>query len=59
MSDLFAVSISDMIAEQRRELALRETLYPRFVASKKLTQAKADRQIAVMRATIAHLEESA
>lgn len=58
MSDLFAVSISDMIAEQKRELALREALYPRFVASKKLTQIKADRQIAVLKATIAHLEES-
>jgi len=40
----------------RRELALRERVYPSFVAKKRLIQEKADRHMAVMRAVLQTLE---
>jgi hypothetical protein len=45
MSDLFPVSIDEMIAEASRELEMRRSVYPRRVADRKMTQATADRQI--------------
>ena len=36
-----------------REIKLRERVYPRRVAEKKMTQKQADREIAVMRAILA------
>lgn len=50
MSDLFPISRDDMIAEIEREIGLRNRVYPRWVVMKKITQDKADRQIAVMEA---------
>jgi hypothetical protein len=60
MPDMFAdiVTIDEMISEAVRELNLRRTFYPSFVIKKKLTQSKAERQIAVMEAIIKHLEAS-
>jgi hypothetical protein len=54
MTGLFdtVVHQSEKIAELTREIAMREQAYPRRVAEKKMTQAKADRQIAVMRAIL-------
>ena len=54
MADMFAdvVTRDEKIAELTREIAMREQVYPRRVAEKKMTQAKADRQIAVMRAIL-------
>ncbi len=34
--------------EAQREAGLRQRVYPRFVAGKKISQAEADRQIALM-----------
>jgi hypothetical protein len=45
-----------MIAEATRELALRRSVYPRRVEEKKMTQRRADRQIAVQLAIINVLE---
>ena len=48
MSDLFPVTLDDMIHEIERELALRHRVYPRWVAGKNLQQRQADRQIAIL-----------
>ena len=56
MTDLFPATLDDQIAEVRRELALRERVYPNFVAKKRLTQEKADRHMAAMRAVLQTLE---
>lgn len=48
MSEMFPVTLQDQIACVRRELAMRANAYPRFIASGKMKQAKADREIAVM-----------
>lgn len=54
--DLFAdVPLAEQIAEAERELHMRLSVYPRRVANGKMTQAKADRAIAVQRAIIATL----
>ncbi len=53
MSDLFgesAIYAADKLAEAAREVGQRLRVYPRLVEAGKLTQPKADRQIAVMRA---------
>ena len=57
MSDeLFPVTVSEMAAEVEREISLREWVYPGLVQRKKLKQAKADRQLAVMRALLEFLK---
>lgn len=61
MDELFAPNLVEQIAEVRREIAMRERVYPRFVANGKLTQAKADRALATMRAvlmTLVNLESA-
>lgn len=53
MSDLFgdsAIYASEKLNEAAREVGLRTRVYPRWIEQGKLTKAKADRQIAVMRA---------
>ena len=49
------------LAEKRREIARevrqREAVYPRLVAGGRLTQQKADRQMAIMRAVLADYED--
>lgn len=59
MSDLFEPSLVEMIAEADREIVARFHVYPRLVAAGKLKQAKADRQIQVMRAIAARLRHCA
>lgn len=49
--------LDEQISEVKREISLREALYPRWVNSGKLTQIKADRQIALMQAVLATLLE--
>ena len=49
-------SIEEQIACVKREVALRERLYPRWVAMQKMTQAKADTELAAMKAALATLE---
>lgn len=59
MYDLFpetAPGIAEQIAEVRRELALRERNYSGFIRRGFVTAAKADRQMATLRAVLATLE---
>jgi hypothetical protein len=49
------VSLRDQVACVEREIALRERLYPRFVADGRLTPGKADSELAGMRAVLATL----
>lgn len=46
------ISIEKQIAAINREIRYREFLYPKWVASGKMTQQKADYQIAVMKAIL-------
>lgn len=41
---------AEKLRELRREIGQRENVYPRLVAAGKLTQQKADRQMAILRA---------
>lgn len=47
------ITIEMQIACARRELALRQRVYPRWVAAKKMKQAEADKEIAAMAAMAA------
>jgi hypothetical protein len=61
MADLFAgdePTLQDMLGCARREVAMRESVYPRWVASGKLKQDKADLELRLMRGIVAHLEEA-
>lgn len=46
-----------MLACARRELALRRNVYPRWVGAKRMTQFKADDEIAAMDAIVRFLEK--
>jgi hypothetical protein len=48
-------SLDEQIACVRREIDLRERLYPRWVAMQKMTQTSSDRELAAMRAVLATL----
>lgn len=58
MADLFPITISDQIREVEREIAFRIRVYARMVSDGRLTQEKADRQLAVMRAVLGTLESA-
>lgn len=47
-----APTLDEQIAELKRELALRERAFPRFVASGRMKQAEADRSMARMKAAL-------
>ncbi len=51
-----AVSIDDQIACVEREIRMREQVYPRWIAQRKLTQPTADKQIAGMKAVLDTLQ---
>lgn len=55
MADLFPPSIDDQIAEAERELAMRRSAYPRWVANGTLKADKADRQVKAMEAILGTL----
>jgi len=55
MNDLFPATLAEQIAEVERELAFRERVYARRVASKQMTQDTADRHMRNMRAVLATL----
>jgi hypothetical protein len=55
VNDLLPVTTHEMIVELEREIALRRHVYPRWVADKRLSQDKADRQIAVLEAVVGRL----
>lgn len=48
-----AAPVADVVAELRRELAMRQRVYPRWVASGKLTAKDMDRRIALLEEAIA------
>jgi hypothetical protein len=50
------ISLRDQIACVRRELALRERVYPSQIAAGKMKQAEADTELARMRAVLDTLE---
>jgi hypothetical protein len=50
------ISITEQIACVRREIAMRERVYPKWVAAKRMKEDAADRELAVMRAVLATLE---
>lgn len=50
-----ATPLTDQIACVKREIAMRERVYPRWVAAGKMKQEKADAEIAAMRAVLATL----
>lgn len=53
------ISLDEQIKEVRREIGLRRRVYPQFVASGRITQAKADKQMAAMEAVLETLEAKA
>lgn len=59
MSDLFGgtlpITLDAQVKEIEREIALRRRVYPRWTEAGKLSQAAAERQIAVMEAVAATL----
>lgn len=50
MRDPAPFTIRDLISEAEREIALRRNVYPRWIERGRLTQAKADLHLALMRA---------
>jgi hypothetical protein len=53
----FPPTLDEQIAEVEREIKMREQVYPGMVRLKKLSQVKADRQIAVMKAVLGRLRQ--
>jgi hypothetical protein len=58
MSERF-VPMDDMIGCANRELVLRKRVYPQWVANGRMTQEKADKEIAAMAAILDHLLKAA
>lgn len=56
MAELFPIGLPEQVACIQREIAMRERAYPRFVHKGTMTQAKADKEIAAMRAVLATLK---
>lgn len=50
------MTLEDQIACVKREIAMRESVYPKWVAAKKMSQAKADHELAAMKAVLETLE---
>jgi len=49
-------SITDQIACVRREIGMRERVYPKWVSAGRMKQDAADRELAAMRAVLTTLE---
>lgn len=52
-------SIEDQLRCAKREVGMRVRVYPRWVEGKRMTQAKADEELACMRAIVETLEKLA
>lgn len=50
-------SLDRQIACVKREIAMRASVYPKFVERKKMSQAKADEELATMRDVLSTLTE--
>lgn len=53
--DLVPISLDDEIICVRREIGMRERVYPRWVAGGKMKQHNAEREIAVMKSVLESL----
>ena len=53
----FEISLADQIKAVKREIALRKSAYPKWVANGRMKQDVADREIAVMEAVLETLED--
>jgi hypothetical protein len=51
------ITLTDMVAEAKRELAMRRRVYPRWVEDGRMKPHQAERQIAALAAIVAELEE--
>lgn len=52
-----SVPLTEQIACVKREIGLRERVYPRWVSSERMTQAKADTELRAMKAVLHTLEQ--
>ena len=50
------IPLAEQIAEVKREIAMRKRVYPKWVATGRMTQEQADKQIAAMEAALGTLE---
>jgi hypothetical protein len=50
------IPLREQVACVRREIAMRERVYPRWVAAERMTQEKADSELAAMRAVLETVE---
>ena len=57
VNDLLPITLDDQIAAVKREIAMRERVYPRQVFNRKMSQKTADRELALMRAILNTLTE--
>ena len=51
------VTIEDQIKAVEREISMRRRVYPNWVASKRMSKEKADKEIAAMEAVLETLKE--
>lgn len=56
LSGIQPVTFAEMAEELRRELKMRRAVYPGQVQLKRMSQARADRQIEIMEAVLATIE---
>lgn len=56
MTDLFPVTLPAQIACVEREIRMRQSVYPRWLAAKKMSEAKAEAEIAAMQAVLASMQ---
>lgn len=51
------ITIEDQIKAVEREISMRRRVYPNWVASKRMSQEKADKEIAAMEAVLETLKQ--
>lgn len=56
MGEPILITLDQQIAAVAREIRMREAVYPKWVEQKKMLQAKADHEIAAMKATLVTLQ---
>jgi len=52
MIDLLPITLDDQIAAVRREIAMRERVYPRQIGNGRMSRKTADRELALMQAVL-------
>lgn len=55
MADLLGITLADEIECLKREIRMREQVYPRWVSNGKMKPDKAEREIAVMKSALESL----